>query len=323
MLLINLFSSLLLASTIYATICPNYWWPLNPNFRFVNDVIGGNNIVHYQRVISAPDRLGTTAISAPLTGNANAAYFTGTYIGGAYVINTFAGLGSQGNGAALILNLQQTSYAQLPPAAYFSGTAFTITFWINQIGTISTGLAATSTALRILDFSIQSMQSATRTSFGVALTNSRAVIFYGSTAGAIDVFSSPQSGTLVPARGAWAYVALSCAVGSANTVCSIYVSTSTTIGTATSSTLTGVLPNTGIYYYNFIGASTFTLAANLESDMNTHLSDLKIFNSALTSNQLQTQLTAEAAARTYTCSSTSISPQYFYIVLLALLGSFL
>jgi len=322
MLLINLFSSLLLASTIYATICPNYWWPLNPNNKFTSDVVSGYNINYYSKVLHAPDRLGTpTAITATTTGNINAAFFSGQFMGGAAGIAGVPGVGlaAQGNAGALH-KFQQSSYAQLPPGAYFSGTTFTITFWINQLKDIPSGTpGAPAAAVRILDFSINSINAATRTAFGVAICFGRFINFYAASAAATDSPGATQSATALTA-GAWAHVALSCTV-TTSTVCLIYVSTSTTLGTATSSTLANVIPSTGTYFYNYIGASTYTAAT--EGDLNTFINDVKIFNSALTSGQLQTQLTAEAAARTYTCSSTSISPQYFYIALLAMLGAFL
>jgi len=292
----NLIVSLLMASTIYAQ-CPRNWWPLNPTYLLTTDVMGGKNIVGTQRIAAGFDRISTT--------NSHAAFITNANI----VIGTALATPDLGFYSYL-------SFMTIPADTYFPSTTFSITLWLNIIQAPSADFA------RIFDFAqnYPNLAPGSRTAVALKINNGAAPIpsLVLSNAGA-EVLVTSSSGITA---ATWTFVGISCTVTTSTSCIFYFGSSAVTVltATATINAASNIIPSTGTYLYNYIGASAMPRAA--EVAYNGLINDLKIYSSTLTATQMLTNFLAEKT-RVYTCSSTSISPQYFYIVLLALLGSFL
>jgi len=266
-----------------------------------------------------------------------------TYVKGLNVVFPTAGIANSFAQVATTGATQYHSYMQLTPAAYFSSaitSGFSISFWINL-------QAACAGICRILDFATTTTTAAAvpsvkNSGFAVALAavgDNNALTFEVITAagvGATYIDPAPTVAPLITAvvgftTANWRHVTITGTTGTTLAV-TIYINGATK-GTITAVAVNGGTAPTSSAQMTSLAATTFTnvfigagysrAAVVAETNINALINDVKIYSVALTASQVLTNYNTETAARLYTCSSTSISPQYFYIALLAMLGAFL
>jgi len=305
MLLFNIIALFFLGTNINAqTVCPRNWWPLNPNYKLGTiDVMGSSNIILQSGSANANDRITGTE-------NSNAVFL----LAPTAVVDPRFGLNGYQN------------FLVLPADTYFATSVFTITFWIYLPNAIGAGGVT-----RVLDFSQTSyvfpFAAATAARNGISIgfpaSSSQPQIEVRTTAAVAPNTIGTTTGAV--ALNTWTFVSFSCTVTTTTTTCTSFTGTSAGgLVTATAGAAINVVPSTGSYVYNYIGASSLVLAT--DNSLQARINDVKIYSSALSEAQLRDNFNAEKSTRAYTCSpssSSSINAQYFYIVVLAAIGSFL
>jgi hypothetical protein len=200
------------------------------------------------------------------------------------------------------LTMTAVQFMVLPADTYFCNGAFTFTLFINQ---------AAAGAGTIADF------------IDVAGTN---IVTYSIVAGAasftliIGTTTVTSGATTALTNGAWFFVAVSYAgSGSIPNFFSTTVATVAIPAAVAGGAAAPTAPTCTTMITALIGSTTANPPAAPITASN--LNDFKIYNFALSTAQVQARYSAEVATRVFTCSSSSINPQYFYIVIVAIIAS--
>ena len=288
---------LIISSIVIATNaqCPTWWWPMSNAYSGVNffsEVMRGQNIVTTLGV--AADALNTFSTSDRLASR---------------------------NYKSIALGAKQ--FIVLPADTYFCNGAFTISFFLFD---------AAVAAATIADFLDVATTNIVRLEIVDATSLKLTIGSVGSTSNAI---------TTIPT--AWTFLAVSYggSVGTTPNFFSAPVSAPATTPSAISGqTAITTGPSCSVMTQGTIGAKIDGTSPMDVSRFN----DFKIYNFALSTQQVQNRFTAEVGklleyilklrifkikiwfcnlgTRVFTCSSSSINPQYFYIVLVAVLACF-
>jgi hypothetical protein len=238
--------------------CPQFWWPMgyfNNSINFFTEVMNGNNIAFYDQ---------SPSVNAIATGS---------------IYGTADRLGNTGLGGARTIAFIQAgiTYMQVNPAVYFCG-AFTISMWINHVAVAST----------ILDFKDGTLTNGYRISNAAAGTTP---ILTPLPAGAGA--STAAAAVLTPAAWNFFVVSFSGVTGAFPQ----FFGSLGSIVTAPAAAQAGSAPITSIPACNtmtraIIGNAFATPMA--ASGLSGLLSDLKIYNFAMSLAQVQAKFSAEA-----------------------------
>jgi hypothetical protein len=265
--------------------CPQFWWPMgyfSSSVNFFTEVMRGNNIAYLD--------------TAPAVDVSPLGHYT-----------TVDRLGATGLGMANSISFLQAAvnHARVPPDFYICG-AFTITMWIR---------VAAAVAGAILDFKDALLANG----YLLSLDATGRIPSITPLPAGNGVAAAPGN-VLGTVAGLWNFMAITFS-GTSGTAPNYFGSTTAAQPSAAQASAVTIapVPTCNIMTRNYIGNGAVT-PISATGGFSGALSDLKIYNFAMSLAQVQTRWTAEVATRATTCSSTSINPQYFYILLVAVLA---